>query len=326
MKQKLVLLLHVTGAPLCEAVGGPTAAKNHSRTVPLPSTLLPLQTRSPTQLSIQPLFSAQRSSHSEKRALNQLSEEEGGKRERENALETQLIKKIEKEWQNPNRLRSCDWKKCFSWAGEKGRSFPGCSSCCETSCAQRLRTGKDELFFILWLGLNFLKGTVLKSSKMSNTRKKKKENNQVTKLLKHCSNITLATCKECLYLFMVALSYFLCMRVSGILYFYRFCLKRGILLQRSLNGNNSYLIPLMLCKSIEWPWYCLNSIHFKCRFTIAQTVRSGCVPTATTWMQTTWLELRTSLFLSVRSKVVIQGAYKDRTHCWRKNTVYIQMG
>lgn len=136
---------------LCETVGGPTAAKNHSRTVPLPSTPLPLQTRSPTQLSVQPLFSAQRSSHSEKRALNQLREEEGGKRERENALEAQLIKKIEKEWQNPNRLRSRDWKKRFSWAGEKGQSFPGCSSWCETSWAQRLRTGKDELFFHLWL-------------------------------------------------------------------------------------------------------------------------------------------------------------------------------
>lgn len=54
-------------------------------------------------------------------------------------------------------------------------------------------------------------------------------------------------------------------------------------------------------------------------------MRSGCVPTATAWMQRTWLELRTSLFLSVCAKVVVQGAYKDRTHCYRRNIGYIHM-
>lgn len=75
------------------AVGGPRAAESHSCAGPLPSILLPLQTRSPTQLSIQPLFSAQKNSHSEKGTLDQLQEEEGGEEGRENALETWLIKK-----------------------------------------------------------------------------------------------------------------------------------------------------------------------------------------------------------------------------------------
>lgn len=57
-------------------------------TGPLPSFLLPLQTRSPTQLPVQALFSAQRSSHTEKISLNQLRAEVGGRKGEENALET----------------------------------------------------------------------------------------------------------------------------------------------------------------------------------------------------------------------------------------------
>lgn len=195
VKQKFVLLLHVTGALYVKQWVVPRLLRTTPALLPsldlssyckpgaLPSSL--------SNHSSQPRGVATQ----KKRALNQLREEEGGKRERENALETQLIKKIEKEWQNPNRLRSCDWKKCFSWAGEKGWSFPGCSSWCETSWAQRQRTGRDELFFILWLRLKFLlktvflKGTVLKSSKR---RKKEKETKQASyKTIKTLCNIAL---------------------------------------------------------------------------------------------------------------------------------------
>lgn len=74
----------------------------------------------------------------------------GGRERRErkrpgNSVDREKVKEL----QNPNRLQSCDWKKCFSWAGEKERvGFQGCSSWCETSWAQRLRTGNDALFFL----------------------------------------------------------------------------------------------------------------------------------------------------------------------------------
>lgn len=61
-----------------------------------------------------------RGAATQKKSLNQLSAEEGGRdggRKRPGNLVGRVIGK---EWQNPNRLRSCDWKKCFSWAGEKG--------------------------------------------------------------------------------------------------------------------------------------------------------------------------------------------------------------
>lgn len=62
---------------------------------PLPSTPLPLQTRSPTQFCVQPLCSAQRSSHTEKKKFKS-TQRRGGGRETggENALETWLIKKL----------------------------------------------------------------------------------------------------------------------------------------------------------------------------------------------------------------------------------------
>lgn len=122
------------------------------RTGPLPSVLLPLQTRSPTQLPVQALCSAQRSSHTEKKKLKSTQSwggRERGARKRPGNL---VHREIGKEWQNPIRLQSCDWKKCFSWAEEKGRGhvFWGCSSWCEASWAQeRLRTGKDAPFFFL---------------------------------------------------------------------------------------------------------------------------------------------------------------------------------
>lgn len=72
--------------------------KDHSPyTGPLPWIPLPLLTRSPAQLPVQPLCSAQTSSHSEKKRLK--STQNGGGREREgaeNALEIWLIKKSKK--------------------------------------------------------------------------------------------------------------------------------------------------------------------------------------------------------------------------------------
>lgn len=68
---------------------------------PLPIIPLPLQSRSPTQLSSQPLFTARRSSRGagkgkkkkqrqkKAKSLNQPREEEGGREEGENALESQ---------------------------------------------------------------------------------------------------------------------------------------------------------------------------------------------------------------------------------------------
>lgn len=62
--------------------------------VPSPAgAALPLQSRSPTQPSIQPLFSGQRSSHSQERTLHQHRAEEEGEEGRENALETWWIEK-----------------------------------------------------------------------------------------------------------------------------------------------------------------------------------------------------------------------------------------
>lgn len=90
------------------------------RTGPLPCVPLPLQTRSHTQLHVQPLCSAQRSSHTEKKFKSTQSRggrERGGRKRPGNLVD----REIGKEWQNPNRLQSCDWKKRFSWAGEKGR-------------------------------------------------------------------------------------------------------------------------------------------------------------------------------------------------------------
>lgn len=49
-------------------------------------------------------------------------------------------------------------------------------------------------------------------------------------------------------------------------------------------------------------------------------MRSGCVLTATTWMQRTIQELRTSLFLLLHTKIVNQGACKCWTH-WCKNNI-----
>ena len=76
-------------SPLCEAVGGPTAAENHSLT-PVPSPAFPSLCKPgalPSSLSnhsAQPRGAATQ----KKRSLNQLGEEEGGReRERERERE-----------------------------------------------------------------------------------------------------------------------------------------------------------------------------------------------------------------------------------------------
>lgn len=65
---------------------------------------------------------------------------------------------------------------------------------------------------------------------------------------------------------------------------------------------------LRICKDVcEYP----KKKSFKYSFKVTETVRSGCVLRAATWMQRSWLELRTSLLLSVRTKFACLGSYKD---------------
>lgn len=89
-----------------------------------------------------------REAATQKKSLNQLSEEEGGRQRGENALETWLIEKKEK---SDRILADCKVVTVtvlfLGWGEGEQTSFQGCSSWCETSWALSLRTGKDALLF-----------------------------------------------------------------------------------------------------------------------------------------------------------------------------------
>lgn len=78
-------------------------------------------------------------------------EERRGERKRPGNL---VDREIGKEWQNPDRLQRCDWKRHFSWVGEKGRGeFSRMLKLLWDFSAQRLRTGKrisTPFFFFKW--------------------------------------------------------------------------------------------------------------------------------------------------------------------------------
>lgn len=139
-------------SPEWEAVGGPMAAKHHSLT-PVPSPTFPSLCKPGALPNSLFKHSAQpRGAATQKKSLNQLWREEGGRERGGRKRPGNFVdQEIGKQWQNPLRQLSCDWKKSlFLGSGEGERTrFQGCSSWSEASWAHGRRTGKYPLFSFL---------------------------------------------------------------------------------------------------------------------------------------------------------------------------------
>lgn len=105
----------------CEAVGGLMTAEDYSL-APVPSPVCPSLCKPGVLPSSLSNHSAQPRGAGTKEKEVKINSEQRREGERGRKHPGNLVdREIGKEWQNPNRLQSCDWKNCFSWAGEKGR-------------------------------------------------------------------------------------------------------------------------------------------------------------------------------------------------------------